>query len=103
MYERIKSLTEYPIYISDTPMRKVDVPDCLAANLGTICDAATTVNPTVAKGLIGIDPTPWLCGQTCPALIDGIVTYRDHSHLTIAMSKHLAPNLLTALKRIGVL
>ena len=103
LYQRIKSLTQYPIYISDTPMRKVEVPDCLAAALGPICDGATKVNPRVAEGLIGINPTPWLCERTCPALIDGIVTYRDHSHLTIAMSKHLAPNLITALKRIGVL
>jgi hypothetical protein len=103
LYQRIHSLTKYPIYISDTPMRTVEVPDCLAAALGAICDIAKKVNPKVADGFLGIDPTPWLCDTSCPALIDGVVTYRDHSHLTIAMSKHLAPNLLAALKRIGAL
>lgn len=103
LFKRVKAHTEYPIYISDTPLRKVSLPDCLVAQRGAICDEATKVNPKVADGLIGINPTPWLCERSCPGLIDGIVTYRDHSHLTIAMSRHLAPNLLAELKRIGLL
>jgi hypothetical protein len=103
LYDRLKSLTDFTIYLTDTPFRRINVPDCLAAGKGEICDDAIKVNPMVAKGLIAIDPTPWLCDRTCPAVIDGIVTYRDHSHLTNAMSEHLAPNLFAALKRIGVL
>ena len=103
LYDRLKSLTDFTIYLTDTPFRRINVPDCLAAGKGEICDDAIKVNPKVAKGLIAIDPTPWLCDRTCPAVIDGIVTYRDHSHLTNAMSEHLAPNLFAALKRIGVL
>ena len=100
-YQRIKNLTQYPIYISDTPLPHHEIPDCLASGLGDICDDTTPVNSKVASGLIPINPTPWLCDRICPAVIDGIVTYRDHSHLTNAMSEHLAPRLLSALIDIG--
>lgn len=103
LFNRIKSLTEFPIYLTDTPLRTISVPDCLAAGRGAICDQAREVSPEVAQGLIAINPTPWLCDRTCPAVIDGIVTYRDHSHLTNAMSRHLASDLLASLKRIGAL
>jgi hypothetical protein len=43
-------------------------------------------------GVQVIDPTPWLCtGSTCPAVLDGIVTYFDSYHISEAMSVHLAP------------
>jgi hypothetical protein len=103
LYERLKPLTNFPIYLTDTPFRTISVPDCLAAKRGATCDEATRINPKVARGFITINPTPWLCGRTCPAVIDGIVSYRDHSHLTIAMSEHLATKLFASLKRIGVL
>jgi peptidoglycan/LPS O-acetylase OafA/YrhL len=103
LYNRLKSLTDFPIYLTDTPFRTINVPDCLAAGRGEICNEATKINPKVAKGFESINPTPWLCDRTCPAVIDGIVTYRDHSHLTNAMSEHLAPKLFASLKRIGVL
>jgi hypothetical protein len=103
LYNRLKPLTNFPIYISDTPFRTINVPDCLAARRSAKCDEATKINPKVARGLIAINPTPWLCNRTCPAVIDGIVTYRDHSHLTNAMSEHLATKLLASLKKIGVL
>lgn len=103
LYQRLKSLTTYPIYLSDTPIRSISVPDCLAANRGELCNEARKINAKVATGFHAINPTPWLCANSCPAVIDGIVTYRDHSHLTNAMSEHLAPSLLASLKRIGVI
>jgi hypothetical protein len=103
LFDRLKSLTDFPIYLNDTPFRSFSVPDCLAAGRGAVCDQARKVSTKVAQGFIAIDPTPWLCRRTCPAVIDGIVTYRDHSHLTTAMSEHLATNLLESLQRIGAL
>jgi peptidoglycan/LPS O-acetylase OafA/YrhL len=103
LFDRLKSLTDFAIYLTDTPFRTISVPDCLAAGRGAICDEATEVSAKVAKGFIAINPTPWLCSRSCPAVIDGIVTYRDHSHLTNAMSEHLATNLLAELKKVGVL
>ena len=99
---RIAPHTEFPIYLTDTPLPHRDIPDCLVSGLGAICDDSTPINPTVASGFIAINPTPWLCRESCSAIVDGIVAYRDQSHLTVAMSEHLAPRLESELARIGV-
>lgn len=99
---RIAPHTQFPIYLTDTPLPHRDIPDCLVSGLGAICDDSTPINPTVASGFIAINPTPWLCRESCSAIVDGIVAYRDQSHLTVAMSEHLAPRLESELARIGV-
>lgn len=101
-YSRIKNLTTFPIYLTDTPLPKVDIPSCLAESKGAACDTSRPVSPEVAPGLIPINPTPWLCDSSCPAAINGIVVYRDKSHLSVAMSEYLAPFLAKELQRIGV-
>jgi hypothetical protein len=58
--------------------------------------------PIFTSGYEKIDPTPWLCGKTCPAVISGIVTYRDASHLTVEMARHLSGKLEGSLLRLGV-
>lgn len=101
-FERVKGSTEFPIYLTDTPLPQVDIPDCLAAGRGDKCDGARKVSPEVAPGLIAIDPTPWLCDDTCPAIVDGIIAYRDKSHLSVAMSEHLASDLERSLADLGL-
>jgi peptidoglycan/LPS O-acetylase OafA/YrhL len=100
---RIKSLTAFPIYITDTPLPQRDIPTCLSQKLGSKCDHSKPMSPLVAPGFETINPTPWLCTQTCPAIIDGVVTYRDQSHISVDMSKHLAPRLAEELIGIGVI
>jgi len=100
---RVNSFTKYPIYLTDTPLPRIDIPTCLAEMDREKCDTSRPISPEVAAGLIAINPTPWLCEKTCPAVIDGIVVYRDKSHLTVAMSEYLAPQLEKELKRIGAL
>lgn len=102
-YSRIKDFVQYPIYLNDTPLPQVNVPDCLSAGKGGACDGAKPVPTQVAKGLIAINPTPWLCDRLCKAVVDGVVAYRDKSHISVAMSEHLAPKLEQALREIGVL
>jgi len=99
---RIKSATQFPIYLTDTPLPQVDIPDCLVAGRGAACDSAKPVSAEVAPGLIPINPTPWLCTDKCPAVVDGIIAYRDKSHLTVEMSKHLSRELEIALVRLGL-
>lgn len=101
-FERIKNYTPYPLYLSDTPVPQMDIPDCLVADRGAACDTSKRIDPEVAPGLIAINPTPWLCKSTCPAIVDGIVAYRDQSHLTVAMSKHLSRQLEQSLAKIGL-
>jgi peptidoglycan/LPS O-acetylase OafA/YrhL len=102
-FSRIERFTEFPIYLTDTPLPKVDIPTCLAELAREKCDTSRPISPEVSPGLIAINPTPWLCEKTCSAVIDGIVVYRDKSHLTVAMSEYLAPQLEKELRRIGVL
>ena len=102
VFNRIKGATQFPIYLSDTPLPQVDIPDCLVAGRGAACDTAKPIAAEVAPGLIPINPTPWLCTNKCPAVVDGIIAYRDQSHLTVEMSKHLSRELEIALDRIGL-
>ena len=101
-FDRIKDVTNFSIYLTDTPLPRVDIPDCLVADRGAACDTARPISAEVAPGLIPINPTPWLCAKTCPAVVDGIIAYRDQSHITVAMSKHLSTKLEIALARIGL-
>jgi len=102
VFNRIKSATKFPIYLTDTPLPQIDIPDCLVAGRGAACDTARPIAAEVAPGLIPINPTPWLCTDTCPAIVDGIVAYRDKSHLTVEMSEHLSVQLENALLRLGL-
>jgi peptidoglycan/LPS O-acetylase OafA/YrhL len=102
VFNRIKSATKFPIYLTDTPLPQIDIPDCLVAGRGDTCDTARPIAAEVAPGLIPINPTPWLCTDNCPAIVDGIIAYRDKSHLTVEMSKHLSRELENALLRLGL-
>ena len=102
VFNRIKNATQFPIYLTDTPLPQVDIPDCLVAGRGAGCDTAKPIAAEVARGLIPINPTPWLCTDKCPAVVDGIIAYRDKSHLTVEMSKHLSRELEIALVRLGL-
>lgn len=102
LFSRIKDLTTYPIYLGDTPLPHRDIPDCLVAGEGKACDSSTPIPAGAAIGFHYINPNPWLCGRDCPAMIDGIVVYRDQSHISVAMSKHLSTQLESALRTIGL-
>ena len=103
LLERLNPITLKSFYITDTPRPTLDIPDCLSKGAKSDCDGSLKLNPTTAPGFIAIDPTGWLCQQSCPAIVDGLVAYRDQSHISVAMSKHLAPRLESALKAHGVL
>ena len=44
------------------------------------------------------DPLPSLCGETCPAVVDGDWLYSDTHHLTPAGSMRLRERLTATLK-----
>ena len=100
--DRINGLTRFPIYLTDTPLPQLDVPDCLAAGRKKACDTSRPISGDVAPGFIPINPTPWLCTETCPAVVNGMIAYRDKSHLTVEMSKHLSRELESSLARLGL-
>jgi hypothetical protein len=91
------------IYISDTPLPKVDIPNCLASRNSQRCDLTRPTPNLIIDGFIAIDPTPWLCDEYCPAIQDGYVVYRDASHLSVDAALGLTDILRTALTNKGLM
>ena len=98
----LKSTTDHLIYISDTPRPLRDIPNCLASRNSDSCNSTEKTPVRVIPGFEVINPTPWLCSSYCPAIIDGVVAYRDASHISVAMSLALLPKLEQTLIAMGV-
>lgn len=98
----LKGSSDHLVYLSDTPRPLRDIPSCLASRDSTRCDSTEKSSVKVVKGFQVIDPTPWLCSSYCPAIIDSIVAYRDASHISVAMARHLLPELEAALAKNGL-
>jgi len=94
--------SQHLVYISDTPHPTRDIPSCISSGKIIRCNASSRSEVSVVQGFQVIDPTPWLCKNECPAINGSTVTYRDASHISVAMSLKLAPQLLTTLTALGV-
>ena len=102
-YAHLVGASSKLIYISDTPHPKRDIPNCLAANGGAKCDDTEKSDPQISGGFIEVNPTPWLCTNDCPAVVNGIVAYRDASHISVAMSRSLSLELGGVLTDLGII
>jgi hypothetical protein len=103
LYRNLVTSSPKLIYISDTPKPERDIPSCLATAKDNECDGSERSDPRVAGGFIALDPTPWLCPDSCPAIVDGVVAYRDASHISVDMSTALSNNLRKFLISNGVI
>ena len=102
LFQQLNNSTDHLIYLSDTPRPRQDIPTCLTTKKLEQC-ANTRISPVlVGNEFTVVDPTPWLCATTCPAIVDGVVAYRDSSHISVGMSLQLAPLLDSALKAKGL-
>lgn len=101
-YKALKGKSPRIIYISDTPHPNRDIPSCIAAGRLDRCNGSEPSEPIFTTGYLHIDPTSWLCRRSCPGVIDGVVVYRDASHLSVRMAENLSMNLSAALTRLGV-
>jgi hypothetical protein len=90
------------IYITDTPQVNIDIPACLEKYSTSKCDTSLPSQNLSISGFKVIDPNPWLCSQVCSAVKDGVVAYRDTSHISVDMSTALIPRLTQALIDQGV-
>jgi peptidoglycan/LPS O-acetylase OafA/YrhL len=90
------------IYISDTPQPLRDIPSCLATSNVKSCNTTKKTPNVIIDGFKKIDPTPWLCSRTCPAIKDGYVVYRDGSHISVEAALGLSEQLGNALKDKGL-
>ncbi len=93
--------------IDDPPMPSVDVPACLSAHVADIRACATPravaygsdigVRERIAAQAMGagiISLASAVCpGNPCPAVVNGIIVYRDTHHLTATFARSLAPAL----------
>lgn len=102
LLESLQGSSDYLFYLSDTPRPLRDIPSCLASEDSTRCDSTEKSSVSVVKGFRVINPTPWLCSSYCPAIINSIVAYRDASHISVAMARHLLPELEAALSKNGL-
>ncbi len=98
----LKGASDKLIYLSDTPHPIRDIPSCLASRNSDTCDSTEKSPVNIVQGFSIIDPTDWLCSRFCPAIIDGIVAYRDASHISVDMARHLSRELEQALIRAGL-
>ena len=100
------------VLLGDTPHSKSpDPPACLSAHMTNALACATPLQSATAparleaeqriataEGAAFVDPTAWLCPSVpCPAIVGGLLVYRDGGHMTRTFSTALAPYLLAAL------
>ena len=101
-FQMLRGSSSHVIYLADTPHPNRDIPSCIAAGNLDRCNGSERSTAIFTPGYQRIDPTSWLCNRNCPGVIDGIVTYRDSSHLSVAMARALSPQLEGALTQLGV-
>ncbi|MBB5079753.1 acyltransferase family protein [Nonomuraea endophytica] len=111
--ERLSRLGAPLVYLRDTPLPGIDVPACLSGRPAASCafprSRGLAPDPLAAgkrPGLWTLDVSDLLCpgnGPTCPAALDGVVLYRDDSHLTNTLVQRLAPRLEQQLERLDLI
>jgi hypothetical protein len=100
------------VLLGDTPHSKTPDPaSCLSAHMSNALACATPLQAATAperleaerkvaarEGVGFVDPTPWLCPSVpCPAIVGGLLVYRDGGHMTRTFSTALGPYLLAVL------
>ncbi|HEX6887407.1 MAG TPA: acyltransferase family protein [Candidatus Nanopelagicales bacterium] len=114
--ERLSELGMVVVPIRDTPFPPFEVPACVAANRDdpSRCDfpregqdrGTSWEQRTLGEvpGVRVLDLRDEVCGErSCPAVVDGILRWRDRDHLTATYVATLAEPMRAELRRIGVL
>ncbi len=103
LLKNLEGSATHIIYIADTPRPLRDIPSCLASRKSASCDSTEKTPVTIIRGFDIIDPTSWLCTSFCPAIVDGVVAYRDGSHISVDMALALIPQLSAQLRTRHIL
>jgi hypothetical protein len=101
-FAALQGSSKHIIYISDTPHPQRDIPSCIAAGRIDKCNSTEPSEAIFSPGWQQINPTPWFCAQNCPAVINGVVVYRDASHISVLAAKRAKSQLLSTLISLGV-
>ena len=102
LLNNVKNASPNLIYITDTPHPQRDIPSCLSDYSISECNTSERSKNLSLPGFKVIDPNPWMCTDVCPAVKDGIVAYRDASHISVDISLALIPRLAQALRDQGI-
>lgn len=98
----VKNVSPHLIYLTDTPHPLRDIPACLANYSISKCNTTQRTEDLSISGFNVINPNSWLCSRVCPAVKDGVVAYRDASHISVDIAIALIPRLTQALRDQGV-
>lgn len=98
----LRGSSQHIIYISDTPHPQRDIPSCIAAGRLNKCNGTEPSTPIFSPGWQRINPTSWFCDGSCPAILNGVVVYRDASHISVRASEMASAQLLKSLQQLGV-
>ena len=99
---QVSNASPHLIYLTDTPHPLRDIPACLANYSISKCNTTQRSENLSISGFEVIDPNSWLCSRVCPAVKDGVVAYRDASHISVDIAIALIPRLTQALRDQGV-
>jgi peptidoglycan/LPS O-acetylase OafA/YrhL len=102
LLNEVQGSSQHLIYITDTPHPLRDIPGCLANNPISKCNTSMPSQNLSISGFQVINPNTWLCARACPAVKDGVVAYRDASHISVDIAIALIPRLTQALRDQGV-
>lgn len=105
---RLNRLAQHSIFIQDTPWPNRDIPSCLLQESVASCQTPRPapqlwLSHRLGKSETIIDPTNWFCAKVCPAILDGLVVYRDATHMSVDFASHLDSLLTIDLEAAKVL
>jgi peptidoglycan/LPS O-acetylase OafA/YrhL len=111
-FRRIQAAGSEIVVINDNPRSSVSVTECISANAADPATCDFPVTPSAeperaaaedVEGVRFVDLNDAICPRgTCPAIANGIVTYRDDDHLTATFAATLAPQLYDAFTAANV-
>jgi len=111
--ERLRRLGTRVAVIKDNPVPPRDIPSCVSRSLDRLGRCAfhapagfqRGIEERAAAAVEGaglIDVTDAVCSaRRCPAVIDGVLVYRNTAHFTATFARTLAPVVGRQLPRIG--
>lgn len=105
-YLNLPKVSSKILVLKDTPWPNKDIPTCLS-KYGNLSEGNSLKGCDVNRpksipypGYESFDPIPLMCNSlSCPAVIEGVVAYRDHSHISVAMALSLYEDLAEKLDR----
>jgi peptidoglycan/LPS O-acetylase OafA/YrhL len=110
----LKRVPGRAVVLYDTPHAGQDVPTCLAENPTNIAKCATpraramggvgVIEAIGAEraGVPTINLAKAVCpASPCPAIVNSMIVYRDHHHLTATFARSLGPALDRAIRKLG--